>query len=188
MTDIPVTALWYREMINVFAAQPRKLLQYCWALSLASGAVGTLPSLVQPLKVWLLSGTKWWVWDHQSVWCRLSKTHGGGQSTISSWVFTTGLGKITLLTSSITEYWHSDTEYQSLCQQSCSVLTCSFIESRDELFSGESTAARFDLGKDCVICVPFFGQQLSPHKRRRRESPSKPAKIRQCCPRTLRTH
>lgn len=52
-----MTALWYREMINVFVAQPRKLPQYWRALPLASGALGTMPSLVQPLKVWHLRRT-----------------------------------------------------------------------------------------------------------------------------------
>lgn len=71
-TDMPVTALWYQEMINVFAAQPRKLAQYWWPLSLASGAIGTMPSLVQPLRVWL-QRTEWCVWDYQWMWCRLPK-------------------------------------------------------------------------------------------------------------------
>ncbi len=56
----PRTALWYRQMINVFATQPRKLPQYWWALSLAGGAVGTVASLLQPLIIWLLRATEWW--------------------------------------------------------------------------------------------------------------------------------
>ena len=50
-------------------------------------------------------------------------------------------------------------------------------------FFGESAAARFDLGKECVICVPFQTTAFCLYP----QSPSKSAKICPTCTRTLRT-
>lgn len=177
-------------MINVFAAQPRKLPQYWWALSLASGATGTKPSLDQPLKVWLLRGTEWWVWECQWMWCRLSKLHRSNlwfHAEFPSPVWERSCWYITLLTCFIFNqreliHRHGVSKYVS------AIMLCFdmfFIGSWEEQISGESSAARFDLGNECVICVPFLTTAfciLYPL------SPSKSAKISPSCPKTLRTH
>lgn len=135
-------------MINVFAAQPRKLPQYWWALSLARGAVGSVPSQDQHLKVWLLRGTEWWVWEHPCMWCRLSKLHR------SSLWFHAELPSLVWETS----YWliteKSHTSSIKACVSSHVIFWRVFTGGWEEQISGGSTAAQFDLSKEHVIRIP----------------------------------
>lgn len=88
------------------------------------------------------------------------------QSVISHWE--RSRWSITVLTSLIFNHgvlilWCIKVRVSNLLL-SCGVLTevqkpypdMFFIGSWEELFSGESTAACFDLGKECVICEPFW--------------------------------
>lgn len=183
-----MTALWYREMINVFATQPRKLPQYWWALSLARGAVGTMPSLVQPLNIWLLRGTEWWVWDCQQMWRRLSKMHRGNlwfHTEFPSLLWERSFWSMALLTGCVFSHRELILGYRvsincvSNLLLSCGPLTC-FPIGNCIVFWRKAPPLTSILALS-VWSVCHFRQQLSAQMRKYPASPSKSAKI---CPPT----